>query len=174
MDNKNRSLCIIFLFSITTTAIAVLQRSEPYYISAGSNSSTISKNSIIIHGGGSGKITCTDASHPQANVAFVILSVTGVAQGNWTLDNFNELASQGTFFTEGKIYNGNATLTQYSISGNSDNPEEEIKLCNPHLQTPISITGSCGQNVAILVQLHSNNKSKTGDTFNGDVTCSSQ
>ncbi len=31
-----------------------------------------------------------------------------------------------------------------------------------------------GQNVAIIVQLHSNNRTKMADTYNGDVTCSSQ
>src|SRR6266545_4653146 len=96
------------------------------------------------------------------------VSVNGAPRGNWTLDDFNERAGQGTFFTEGKIYNGSASLSQYSINGNSDNTEEEIKLCNPHLQTPISITGACGQNVAIIVQLHSNNRTKMADTYNGD------
>ncbi len=171
MNNKNKSLCIIFLLSIiTTTTFVMSQRSE----SASSNSNAMSNNSSFIHGGGSGKITCADGSHPEANVAFIILSINGVAQGNWTLDDFNERANQGTFFTEGMIYNGSASLSQFSVFGNSDNAEEEIKLCNPHLQTPISITGSCGQNVAITVQLHPNNKTKTVDTFNGDVTCSSQ
>jgi hypothetical protein len=137
-------------------------------IAAGSNSN------LIIHGGGSGKITCADGSHPQANVAFIIRSVNGSTKGNWTLDDFNEKAEQGTFFTEGKIYNGNASLNQYSVFGNSENTEEEIKLCNPHLQTPISITGSCGQNVAISVQLESNDRPKIADSFNGDVTCDVQ
>lgn len=128
----------------------------------------------ITHGDASGKITCADGSHPQANIAFIIRSVNGSANGNWTLDDFNENAEQGTFFAEGKIYNGNVSLNHYSVIGNSDNIEEEIKLCSPHLQTPISITGSCGQNAAIVVQLHSNDRTKMGDSLNGDVSCGMQ
>lgn len=127
-----------------------------------------------VNRGASGKITCADGSHPQANVAFIINSVNGSTNGNWTLDDFNENAEQGTFFTEGKIYNGNVSLNHYSVIGNSDNIEEEIKLCSPYLQTPISITGSCGQNAAIVVQLHSNDRTKMGDSLNGDVSCGMQ
>ena len=163
--NKNRAFYLFFLLSITSTITFVMSAPN---IAADSNSN------IIIHGGGSGKITCADGSHPQANVAFIIRSVNGSTKGNWTLDDFNENAEQGTFFTEGKIYNGNASLNQFSIIGNSDNTEEEIKLCNPHLQTPISITGVCGQNVAISVQLESKDRPKIADTFNGDVTCGVQ
>jgi hypothetical protein len=163
--NKNRALCYIIILSIICTITFVMSASK---IAEGSNSN------LIIHGGGSGKITCADGSHPQANVAFIIRSVNGSTKGNWTLDDFNESAKQGTFFTEGTIYNGNASLNQYSVIGNSDNINEEIKLCNPQLQTPISITGSCGQNAAISVQLESKDRPKIADNFNGDVTCGVQ
>lgn len=57
--------------------------------------------------------------------------------------------------------------------GDTHNIKEEIKLCNPPLFTPISITGVCGQNVVITVQLRSNNPLGIEDTFNGDVICNS-
>ena len=118
--NKNRALYLFFLLSITSTITFVMSAPN---IAPGSNSN------LVIHGGASGKITCADGSHPQANIAFIIRSVNGSANGNWTLDDFNENAEQGTFFTEGKIYNGNVSLNHYSVIGNSDNIEEEIKLC---------------------------------------------
>ena len=57
--------------------------------------------------------------------------------------------------------------------GDTYNIKEEIKLCNPPLFTPISLTGVCGQNVVITVQLRSNNPLGIEDTFNGDVICNS-
>src|SRR4051812_31298384 len=107
--NKNRALCYIIILAI----IGTFAMSAPI-IAAGSNSN------IVIHGGGSGKINCTDGSHPHANVAFIIRSVNGSTKGNWTLDDFNENAQQGTFFTEGKINDGNASSNQYNIIGSPD------------------------------------------------------
>src|SRR5574341_1931551 len=133
---------IILLLTITCFTLHLTVES--------SNASSNSGN--LIRGSGSGKVTCPDGTQNQANVAFIILSVNGTVQGNWTLDDFDEQTNQGTFFTEGKIYDGNVSLNQFRVVGNSDNIEEQIKLCNPHVFTPISMTGVCGQDVAITVQ----------------------
>ncbi len=89
------------------------------------------------------------------------------------LDNFNDLANPGAVLSTGTIFSGNASNGQYDVVGETHNIKEAIKLCNPPLFTPISLTGMCGQNVAITVQLQSNNPLDTVDTFNGDVICNS-
>lgn len=159
---------IIILLSITCIILLLTVESS---MAAPTTDDLVSAKLILVHGDGSGKVTCPDGTQGQANVAFIILSVKGLVQGNWTLDDYDEQTNQGTFFTEGKIYGGNVSLNQFRVIGNSDNVEEQIKLCNPYLFTPISITGICGQDVAITVQLHSIKMLKIADVFKGDVTC---
>ena len=130
-------------------------------------------DSIIIHGGGSGSIGCTDGSQAPSDIAFIVLVVNGSASGNWTLDNFNDPVKPGTVLSNGTIYSGNASNSQYNVIGDTHNIKEEIKLCNPPLFTPISLTGVCGQNVVISVQLQSNSPLDIVNTFNGDVICNS-
>ena len=130
-------------------------------------------DSIIIHGGGSGNIECADGSQAPSDIAFIVIFVNGSALGNWTLDNFNDPVNPGTVLSRGTIYSGNASISQYDVIGDTHNIKEEIKLCNPPLFTPISLTGVCGQNVVITVQLQSNNPLDIKDTFNGDVICNS-
>lgn len=130
-------------------------------------------DSVIIHGGGSGSIECTDGSQAPSDIAFIVLVVNGSTSGNWTLDNFNNPVNPGTVLSKGTIYSGNASISQYAMIGDTHNIKEEIKLCNPPLFTPISLTGVCGQNVVITVQLRSNNPLGIEDTFNGDVICNS-
>ena len=130
-------------------------------------------DSVIIHGGGSGSIECTDGSQAPSDIAFIVLVVNGLTSGNWTLDNFNDPVNPGTVLSKGTIYSGNASISQYAMIGDTQNIKEEIKLCNPPLFTPISLTGVCGQNVVITVQLRSNNPLGIEDTFNGDVICNS-
>jgi hypothetical protein len=49
----------------------------------------------------------------------------------------------------------------------------EAQFCQPPLSLPVTVSGSCGQNVAISVKFQSNNPVlMTGGTFTGDVTCS--
>jgi hypothetical protein len=130
-------------------------------------------DSVIIHGGGSGSIECIDGSQAPSDIAFIVLVVNGSASGNWTLDNFNDPVNPGTVLSKGTIYSGNASISQNDMIGDTHNIKEEIKLCNPPLFTPISLTGVCGQNVVITVQLRSNNPLGIEDTFNGDVICNS-
>lgn len=53
-------------------------------------------DSLIIHGGGSGSIECTDGSQVPSDIAFIVRVVNGSASGNWTLDNFNDPVNPGT------------------------------------------------------------------------------
>lgn len=130
-----------------------------------------SATSIVIHGGATGSVTCGDGSHAKANIAFIILSFNGSLQGNWTLDNLNDLTNHGTVFTAGKIFSGNVSSNQYNVNGETRNFKDAIRLCNPPLFSPISLSGMCGQKVPVNVQFQSNNPLNLGSNFNGIVVC---
>jgi hypothetical protein len=87
-------------------------------------------------------------------------------------DNFNDPVNPGTVLSKVTIYSDNASISQNNMI-DMHNIKEEIKLCNPPLFTPISLTSVCGQNVVITVQLQSNNPLGIEDTFNDDVICNS-
>jgi hypothetical protein len=133
--------------------------------------STALADSYIIHGGGSGSISCSDGSFPKANIAFIIYSANGTVRGNWTLDNLNDPINPRTVFSVGEIFSGNASLTQYEASGKTRNIQEVIKFCNPPLFSPLFLTGMCGENVPISLQFQSNNPLNIGNNFEGDVIC---
>ncbi|HKG41197.1 MAG TPA: hypothetical protein VKA98_03595 [Nitrososphaeraceae archaeon] len=64
----------------------------------------------------------------------------------------------------------NLNTNKYRIIGQKIN---EIDFCQPPISVPITISGSCSQNVAINVQFELNDPIlKTGGSFTGDVTCS--
>ena len=128
---------------------------------------------VIIHGGGTGFITCPDGSSKQAVISFVASenSTNGkVPTANW---NINELPSDlnaNPGFVSGSFNSVDLNIDKYKIIGQKIN---EIEFCQPPVSVPITISGSCSQNVAINVQFESNNPIlKTGGTFTGDVTCS--
>jgi hypothetical protein len=133
--------------------------------------SIVFANSYIIHGGGSGSIGCSDGSVPKANIAFIILSTNGLVSGNWTLDNLNDPTNPGTVFSVGKIFSGNASLSQYEVNGETRNIKEVIRLCNPPLFSPLFLTGVCGENVPMNLQFQSNNPLSIRNNFEGDVIC---
>ncbi len=42
-------------------------------------------SAVLIHGGGSGLVTCSDGSTFNTNISFTALSSNGTVGGNWTL-----------------------------------------------------------------------------------------
>ena len=157
---------VVNTYTVLILACLLLLQTSLYYPEA-------IADSVIIHGGGSGSIGCTDGSQAPSDIAFIVLVVNGSASGNWTLDNFNDPVKPGTVLSNGTIFSGNASNSQYNVIGDTHNIKEEIKLCNPPLFTPISLTGVCGENVVISVQLQSNSPLDIVNTFNGDVICNS-
>ena len=128
---------------------------------------------VIIHGGGTGFITCPDGSSKQAVISFVASenSTNGkIPTANW---NINELPSDlnaNSGFVSGSFNLVDLNIDKYKIIGQKIN---ERDFCQPPVSVPITISGSCSQNVAINVQFESNNPIlKTGGSFTGDVTCS--
>jgi hypothetical protein len=150
------------LYHNTTTALAAV------YVQSSNDS-----NLAIIHGGGTGSITCPDGSSRQAVISFVVSenSTNGmVPTANW---NINELPSDPNAnpgFVSGSFNSVNLDSARYKITGQKIN---EIDFCQPPVSVPITISGSCGQNIAINVQFESNDPIlMTDGSFTGDVTCS--
>jgi hypothetical protein len=129
--------------------------------------------STIIRGGGIGSITCPDGSSNKAVIAFVVSgngSSGKISTTNW---NINELPS-GQNPVPGLVSGGfnsvNLKSGNYKITGQKVN---ETHFCQPPVSVPITISGSCNQNVVINVRFESNDPIlTTGGSFTGDVTCS--
>ncbi|HJT48417.1 MAG TPA: hypothetical protein VJ729_09565 [Nitrososphaeraceae archaeon] len=127
---------------------------------------------IITRGGGSGSITCPDGSSKPAVIAFVALGNSSKGQIN-TSWNINELPSGQDpvpGFASGSFNSVNVSSDNFKVTGQKIN---EAHFCEPPLSLPVTISGLCGENVAIKVRFQSNNPFLiTGGTFTGDVTCS--
>jgi hypothetical protein len=131
-------------------------------------------STIITRGGGTGSITCPDGSSKQSVIAFVVFENGTDAKITTTTNwNINELATNqnpNPGFASGSFNSVNVGSSKFEIVGQKIN---EVHFCEPPLSIPVTVSGSCGQNVAISVQFLSNNPIlMTGGTFTGDVTCS--
>ena len=128
---------------------------------------------VIIHGGGSGFIICPDGSSKQAVISFVISenSTNGkVPTSNWNINELPSGPNANPGFVSGSFNSVDLDTGKYKIVGQKI---KETEFCQPPVSVPITISGSCSQNVAINVQFESNDPIlKTGGSFTGDVTCS--
>jgi hypothetical protein len=182
-NNNNFSLVTISVMTIIICPLILLLFSSLLYYNtttvapaaAYGQSSNDSSLLAIIHGGGTGSITCPDGSSKQAIISFVVSENStnvkvSTAAANW---NINELSSSdqnpNPGFVSGSFNSVNLDSARYKITGQKIT---EIDFCQPPVSVPITISGSCGQNVAINVQFESNNPIlMTGGSFTGDVTC---
>jgi hypothetical protein len=179
--NNSNSFCFvtIAIMTIMISLIILLSFSSLLYhnttnsLTAVYGQSSNDSSPVIIHGGGTGFITCPDSSSKQAVISFVVSenSTNGmVPTANW---NINELPSDPNAnpgFVSGSFNSVNLNSGNYKITGQKIS---ETDFCQPPVSVPITISGSCSQNVAINVQFESNNPIlKTGGSFTGDVTCS--
>ena len=93
-----------------------------------------------------------------------------ISTSSW---NINEVPSDQNLnpgFVSGSFNIVNYNLSQYKISGQKIT---ESKFCEPPVSCTITLSGVCGQNVAVTVQFESNNPIlMTGGSFTGDVSCS--
>jgi len=171
--NEVRSLSanIITAIIVTTVLTAIL---TPTFSFAAIYAQTNDSGKIITRGGGTGSITCPDGSSKPAVIAFVILGNSdNNAKITTTSWNINELpARQDSVpgFASGSFNSANVSSGKFEVTGQKIN---EAQFCEPPLSLPVTVSGLCGQNVAIKVQFQSNNPILvTGGTFRGDVTCS--
>ncbi len=181
-SNNSNSFCFVTIAIMTMIISLIILLSFPSLLlyrdisipqTAIHGESSNGSSLVIIHGGGTGFITCPDGSSKQAVISFVVSenSTNGkVPTANW---NVNEIPSDLNAipgFVSGSFNSVDLNIDKYKIIGQKIN---EIEFCQPPVSVPITISGSCSQNVAINVQFESNNPIfKTGGTFTGDVTCS--
>ncbi len=130
--------------------------------------------SIISRGGGTGSITCPDGSSKPAVLAFVVLGNSGnnakITTTSWNINEVPTGQDPMPGFASGSFNSVNVSAGKFEVTGQKIN---EAQFCDPPLSLPVTISGLCGQNVAIRVQFQSDNPILvTGGTFTGDVTCS--
>jgi hypothetical protein len=179
MDNQayfkeNKILCrdvISIMIMITMISLLLLFN---YQVSAQRpfNTGNNNNSSEQVHGGGIGYITCPDGSSSQANIAFVVVKSNGkILDANWSINELPSIQNPSPGFISGAFNRVNLSSNEYKISGQKIN---ESQLCEVPVSIPISISGVCGQNVAINVQFESNDPIlKTKGHFTGDVLCTS-
>jgi hypothetical protein len=181
MDNQSHFMSkkILFTTSITTAIIIVATVSAlpsfNYEVSAqglSNTNNTAYDSSEQVHGGGIGYITCPDGSSSQANIAFVVFKINGkISTANWNINELSSVQNPAPGFVSGKFNVVNLTSHEYQISGRKVN---ESQFCEPPVSIPITISGTCGQNVAINVEFESNDPIlNTNGQFTGDVLCKS-
>ncbi|MCD6037444.1 MAG: hypothetical protein K0S67_1332 [Nitrososphaeraceae archaeon] len=154
-NNNSFSLVTITIMTLIISLLILLSFSSLLYhnttnpLTAVYGQSSNDSGPVIIHGGGTGFITCPDSSSKQAVISFVV-SENSIVSGS-----FNSVY----------LNSGNYKITVQKIN--------ETDFCQPPVSVPIIISGSCSQNVAINVQFESNDPIlNTGGSFTGDVTCS--
>ncbi|MFL6330749.1 MAG: hypothetical protein ACJ705_07010 [Nitrososphaeraceae archaeon] len=177
MAQNDNNICS--LLGITTTTIMVITTTLTLMLMPGFSVSPVygqvnnDSGTIITRGGGAGSITCPDGSSKQAVIAFVVSANGSNAKITTTNWNINELPSNqnpNPGFASGSFNSVNVNSGKFEIVGQKIN---EAQFCQPPLSLPVTVSGSCGQNVAISVKFQSNNPVlMTGGTFTGDVTCS--
>ncbi len=181
MDNQSHFMTkkILFTTSITISIITVATVSAlssfNYEVSAEGLSNinnTADDGSEQVHGGGIGYITCPDGSSLQANIAFVVFKINGkISTANWSINELSSVQSPSPGFVSGMFNVVNLSSHEYQISGQKVN---ESQFCEPPVSVPITISGACGQNVAINVEFESNDPIlNTNGQFTGDVLCKS-
>jgi hypothetical protein len=129
-------------------------------------------NSTIIHGGGTVSIGCPDGSTVNTAVSFVASKLAnGTITGNWTLGSTEGISVSMNGLSQGPIYQGNLSMEQFNVQGETFNQQEEINLCASPLFAPISLAGQCGENVIITIQFESNDPLDPSNSFSADVEC---
>jgi hypothetical protein len=181
MDNQPHFISNIILFttSVTITIIIVATVStlplfnyEVLAQTLSNTNNTADDSSEQVHGGGIGYITCPDGSSSQANIAFVVFKSNGkISTANWSINELSSVQNPSPGFVIGNFNVVNLSSHEYKISGQKVN---ESQFCEPPVSIPITISGACGQNVAINVKFESNDPIlNTNGQFTGDVLCKS-
>jgi hypothetical protein len=93
-----------------------------------------------------------------------------VPTANWNINELPSDPNDNPGFVSGSFNSVYLKSGNYKITGQKIN---ETDFCQPPVSVPITISGSCSQNVTINVQFESNDPILSTDgSFTGDVTCS--
>jgi hypothetical protein len=177
MAQNDNNICSL-LGIATTTILVIMTIVTPILMPGPSVSAVYGRGSndsgtIVTRGGGTGSITCPDGSSKQAVIAFVVFgngTNAKIITTNWNINELPTSQNPSPGFASGSFSSVNVSSNKFEIIGQKIN---EAQFCEPPLSLPVTVSGSCGQNVAISVQFESNNPIlMTGGTFTGDVTCS--
>ncbi len=179
-NNNNRfSLVTIAVMTIIISPLILLSFPSLLYhnttmvLAAVYGQSSNDSSLVIIDGGGTGSITCADGSSKQAVISFVVSensSNGNITTTNWNINELPSSQNPNPGFVSGSFNSVNLNSGKYKFTAQRIN---ETDFCQPPISVPITISGSCSQNVAINVYFESNDPIlTTGGSFIGNVTCS--
>lgn len=177
--NNSFSLATIAVMTIIVTPLILLSYPSLLYHNAIIALSTVYGQSgrddsipVMIHGGGTGSITCPGGSSKQAVISFVLSTNSSngeLTTSNWNINEIPSGQNPNPGFLNGSFNSVNLNSGKYVITGQK---MSEAHFCVPPVSAPITISGPCSQNVPITVQFQSDNPIlMTGGSFMGDVTC---
>jgi hypothetical protein len=177
-NNNSFSLVTIAIIIIISPLILLSFSSLLYHNTSTAPAAVYGQSSndsslVIIDGGGTGSITCADGTSKQAVISFVVSENSSNGKVTTTNWNINELPSDqnpSPGFVNGSFNSVILNSGKYKFTAQKIN---ETDFCQPPVSVPITISGSCSQNVVINVQFESNDPIlTTGGSFTGDVICS--
>jgi hypothetical protein len=177
-NNNSFSLVTIAIIIIISPLILLSFSSLLYHNTSTAPAAVYGQSSndsslVIIDGGGTGSITCADGTSKQAVISFVVSENSSNGKVTTTNWNINELPSDqnpSPGFVNGSFNSVILNSGRYKFTAQKIN---ETDFCQPPVSVPITISGSCSQNVVINVQFESNDPIlTTGGSFTGDVICS--
>jgi hypothetical protein len=177
--NNNNSFSLVTIAIIIISPLILLSFSSLLYHNTSTAPAAVYGQSsndsslVIIDGGGTGSVTCADGTSKQAVISFVVSENSSNGKVTTTNWNINELPSDqnpSPGFVSGSFNSVILNSGKYKFTAQKIN---ETDFCQPPVSVPITISGSCSQNVVINVQFESNDPIlTTGGSFTGDVTCS--
>jgi len=130
-------------------------------------------NSTSVRGGGTGTIVCPTGSSVDTNLSFVAVSSNSfnnrTITGNWTFYSFD--SSGPGNIVQGVLYSGNVSASGYELEGETLDQQDRIMLCEPPLFGPVTISGTCGREIEIIVGFQSADPFQEDNSFSGSSDC---
>jgi hypothetical protein len=130
-------------------------------------------NSTSVRGGGTGSIVCPMGSSVDTNLSFVAISSNSfnnrTITGNWTFYSFDSNGPGD--IVQGVLYSGNIGASGYELDGETLDQQDRIMLCEPPLFGPVTISGTCGRDIEIMVGFQSDDPFQEDNSFNGSSDC---
>ncbi|MGH9975126.1 MAG: hypothetical protein ACRD8Z_04735, partial [Nitrososphaeraceae archaeon] len=68
-------------------------------------------------------------------------------------------------------YSGNIGASGYELDGETLDQQDRIMLCEPPLFGPVTISGTCGSDIEIIVRFQSDDPFQEDNSFNGSSDC---
>lgn len=133
----------------------------------------IQSNSTTVRGGGTGSIICQMGSSVDTNLSFVALFPNSfnnrTITGNWTFYSFDSNGPGN--IVQGVLYSGNVAASGYELEGETLDQQDRIMICEPPLFGPVTISGTCGRDIEIIVGFQSDDPFQQDNSFSGSSDC---